>query len=249
LPYDKSRLRLERFQGELSYHAAYNYWNLRGVLAERWAHGPVFGAASALDAFAQTTLTPATGEGGDTRLWAAYGLRASGLLAEGQYWVPQAPRLLERWIGDALDVFQPKRVVRAATSLFALYPVDDITEASTKLRELHQGSTPLQDLFPDSLREHRDSFHSAIDFLVPLDDEGSNVSVVIGAVGPIHKGGFFIEPDEERDNTWWMGIRYDRRRLAEAEGLKEPGLALKRMAQRSMADVEHLAEHALEGVV
>ena len=245
MPYDNRLLRFERFQGELGYHAAYNYWNLRGVLAERWAHGPIFGAASSTDPNAQTALSPASGEG-DSRLWAVYGLRALGLNAEGQEWVPKAAGLLDRWARDALDVLQPKRVIRAAVNLFALYPVDDIKEVSSKLRAVHQNPELMPDLLPDSLREYRDEFHSAIDFFVPLDDTGSAVSVVVGAVGPYHH--VFSQPDEERDDQWWMGVKYERRRLDD-EGLKDPLAVLTKMSRRSKADVEYIAEHALEGVV
>jgi hypothetical protein len=246
VPFNAALLRLERFQAEIAYHAAYNYWNLRGVLAERWAHGPVFGAAN--EATHQVTLTPAVGKGDDTRLWAVYGLRASGLNAEGETRVREARNLVQNWITDCVAVLQPKRTVRANVSLTALYPVDDIGEASKRLRAAYYREGSLEDVFPASLHEYRQSFHSALDFLVPLDDEGSGVSVIIGAIGPPHRGTFFVDADEERDDEWWMGMKYERRRV-ELEGLKDPVAVASKMARRSVSDLQEIAAAVLPSVV
>ena len=70
--------------------------------------------------------------------------------------------------------------------------------------------------------------------------------MVVGAVGPYHH--VFSQPDEERDDQWWMGVKYERRRLDD-EGLKDPLAVLTKMSRTVEADVEYIAEHALEGVV
>ena len=54
--YNDRRIRVQRAVVDVSYHAAYNYWSLRGILAERWAHGPLFGATG--ESPEQTTLMP-----------------------------------------------------------------------------------------------------------------------------------------------------------------------------------------------
>jgi hypothetical protein len=246
VPYKQTRLRVERVQADISYHAAYNYWNLRGLLAERWAHGPVFGAAN--DQPNQTTLTPAVGDDSDPRLWAVYGLRGSGLNAEGQHWVPQAPKHLDSWIADALAVLKPKRVVRASVSLVALYPVDDIHKTSENLRAAYYQADAVKDMFPESIRDYRDRFHSAVDFFAPFDDEGSGVSLILGALGPPHRGIFFAEADPERDDQWWLGMKYERRRVA-AAGLHDAHATLVKMSRRSLSDLHDMADSALERVI
>jgi hypothetical protein len=247
MPYDKASLRIERVQADISYHAAYLYWNLRGLLAERWAHGPFFGAAG--DTPEQTTLRPAkTEEEDDARLWGVYGLRGSGLNAEGQHWVPQAWQLIDRWIGDVLVALKPQRVVRASVTVVALYPVEDIVAASAALRAAYYNEQHLDELLPPSLNEYRQAFHSAVDFFVPTSDEGSAVSAIAGAVGPPHRGTLFLEPDEERDDQWWMGVKYERRRV-QPDGLPDTSAALKKLVQRSKSDVEHIAARLMELIV
>ena len=44
MDYRVDKLHLRRYDLQINYHAAYLYWNLRGILAEKWAHGPLFGA-------------------------------------------------------------------------------------------------------------------------------------------------------------------------------------------------------------
>jgi hypothetical protein len=247
MPYDKSKLRLERFQVEVAYHAAYNFLNLRGVLAERWAHGPIFGATNELPG--QVTLLPGSQPGteSDQRLWASYGLRATGINAEGPRWVPVGQEIVESWLTDALQVLKPKRVVRLVVSLFALYPLDDAVQASRKLRGWAYRSQNLAAVLPPSAERHRDRYHSAIDFLVPDGDSGTALSVVVGAVGPPHRGSFFVHPDDERDGRWWMGFRVERRQVEEG-GLEQPRKLLTTILKTTNADCEHIVQAVLSEI-
>lgn len=247
MPYDESLLRIERFDSQINYHAAYNYWSLRGVLAERWAHGPIFGGTQRSEE--QTVLVPPTGpDQPDLRLLAVYGLRAAALNAEGENWVPRAQKLVSEWYSDVLEVLKPKRCVRMSVDVFALYPIDDPIEASTRLRSAFYNAEKVKQILPDDLHERRDDFHAALDFIVPLDEQGSAVSVVVGAVGPLHKGLFFAQPDEARDNQWWLGVRYDRRRI-EPEGHKDVLGRITKMAKVSVADTEQVARRVFTEVL
>jgi hypothetical protein len=247
MPFNPDEIRLERFQAELAYHAAYSYWNLRGVLAERWAHGPVFGGYN--EQQDQISLTPAiTPDDTDVRLRAVYGLRASGVLAEGPEWVAQAQELAADWVGDALEVFNPKRVVRAQISTFSLYPVEDSVQASRKLRNVYYRNEAMDHLWPDSLRQHRDRYHSAVDLLVPIDDRGSAVSVVIGVVGPVNITEFFVYPNADRDGQWWMGMRY-LRSVRNVEGIDNPAQTFADAVRVGVAESSELFRSALQEIL
>jgi hypothetical protein len=245
MPFDRKQLRLERFQAEVGYHAAYLFWNLRGVLAERWAHGPLFGATN--ETPQQVSLMPIWGETPDQRLQAAYGLRACGVVGEGQEWVTEARGIAADFISDGLEVLRPKRVVRVAVNLFGLYPVPDMIQASRRLRSTFYRSEALEAVLPESERTRSD-FHSAIDFIVPDGDSGTNLSVIVGAVGPPHRGSFFAVADPERDDQWWIGLRVERREVVE-QGISNPRRALSAMLGRASDDFEHVARTVLTEVV
>lgn len=246
MPFNPDEIRLERFQAEVAYHAAYLYWNLRGLIAERWAHGPTFGGYN--EQGDQISLTPAvTPEQTDRRFQAVYGLRACGVHAEGPAWVPQARDVAAEWVNDALDAFNPKRVVRIQISTFGLYPVSDPIQASRKLRNVYYKNEAIGRLWPDSLRRHQDRFHSALDLLIPVDDHGSAVSVVVGVVGPVNIGEFFVHPDAERDAQWWMGIRYLRHEL-NVEGIDQPKRAFGRAVELGVQASSHLFTSALQEI-
>jgi hypothetical protein len=248
MPFDRGQLRLERFQAQVTYHAAYAFWNLRGVLAERWAHGPIFGATNEVPQ--QVTLLPARGEEGtDASLQAAYGLRASGVIGEGPKSTAEAQKIASDFIDDALTALNPKRVVKVEVSLFGLYPLDDQAEASRRLRSIFYGdSEALTRVLPPTVRNQREKWHSAVDFIVPETDEGTGLSVVIGPVGPPHRGSFFSVPNADRDTRWWMGFRVDRRRVEE-RGIRDPGVALSRIMSGVLEEYEHVAGTVLREIL
>jgi hypothetical protein len=240
MPFDRGQLRLERFTAQVTYHAAYAFWNLRGVVAERWAHGPIFGATNEVPQ--QVTLLPAQGEeGADASLQAAYGLRASAVTGEGPKRTAEARKIASDFIGDALTALNPKRVVRVEVSLFGLYPLDDVVDASRRLRSIFYGdSQALARVLPPTVRNQRGKWYSAIDFIVPETDEGTGLSVIVGPVGPPHRASFFSVPDSDRDSRWWMGFRVERRRVEE-RGIRDPRVALSRISSGVMEEYEHVA--------
>ena len=149
------------------------------------------------------------------------------------------------WIGDVLDAFKPKRVVRIQISTFGLYPVADPVQASRKLRNAYYKNEPIRQLWPDSLRQHQDHFHSALDLLIPTDEKGGAVSVVVGVVGPTNIGEFFVQPDPERDSRWWMGIRYLRNET-DVEGINDPKRAYTRAVELGVRESSELFSSALQ---
>ena len=164
MPFDREQLRLERLNIDMAYDSAFSYWNLRGVLAERWAHGPVFGAWA--DAGQQVNLNPGPdADDGDAHITAMYGIKISGLLAEGER-TEGASELALQWLSDVYEVLQPRRVTRISVQMFGLYPVTNPEQASRRLRSHYYRSDNLKAALPERLRGQEDRFHSAINWIV-----------------------------------------------------------------------------------
>jgi hypothetical protein len=216
------------------------------VLAERWGHGPIFGAWG--DAGQQINLTPAATEPGeDVRLTGVYGIRASGLLAEGVRWTDAALGLAVDWLGDVNEVLQPSKVTRMSVQIFGLYPVVDPSQASRRLRSRYYRADNLAEVLPPALREHQDRFHAAINWLVPDGDRQS--SLVLGVVGPLHGGAFFTFPDAERDGQWWMGVNLIVIRSDNVAGIGDPLQGLRTLIDEAETEFEHVAGTVLREVM
>lgn len=180
------QLRLERLQTEVHYHSAYNFLSLKGALAERWAHGPVFGAFA--DLGQHVVLSPASDSG--ERIQGSYGLKSAALDVERVERRQEARDLTENWLGDVLAVLQPKRTVRMSALVFGLYPIENPDQASRLLRDEFFQSGKLNRLKPERFA----SYHSALNGLLLLGD--TQTSYVLGAVGPPHKGTFSASPTQ-----------------------------------------------------
>jgi hypothetical protein len=246
MPYDEKKLRLERLNVEAAYHAAYGFWSLKGVIAERWAHGPTFGAFN--EGPNQVILTPALEEP-DRNIAAVYGLRASGLNAEGRNWTAKAPDTATRWLGDVYEVLRPKMTVRVGVSLVALYPLKNPTAASQRLRKQFYRDERLEQLFPSS---RYPDFHSAVDWLglkPHTEDSYDQMSTVIGVIGPVHRGLFFAFEDRERDSSWWMGMKLDYLERRDEDGIQDVVGTAGRMIEQGMVDFGRIARSTLPTVV
>lgn len=228
-------------EAHTTYHAAYAFWSLKGVLAERWGHGPIFGAFS--ETGDRVLLSPALEEV-DRNIAAIYGLRTSGLNAEGPHWVGQAPRLAERWLADVYQVLKPKKTVRVRVDLTAIYPIRDPDRASEALRARFYDDSNLRRLVPDRY-EH---FHAAVDWLAT---EGSpQMSCVLGVIGPAHQGaGLFAFDDSFLSDQWWMGVRLSHVEQNEEQGLEDPAARINHLIKLAYEDVGRVARVALPAIV
>lgn|GEM_PF-4418863 len=201
MAFDPSRIRLERFKLDVQYHAAYDFFSFKGVLGERYAHGPKFGAF--VDQGSQVKLTP---EGGfkDDRAEAMFGMRGCSF---DQELVDDPQRTYEEarlWTSDVLEVLQPKRITRVIADWFPLYPLSnrDAAEAASKrLRVRYYNKDRFDELMPD--------YETKLGALSSMCLDGDKRwSIVLGVVGPPHKNQFFGVPDEQRDENWWMGLNF-----------------------------------------
>jgi hypothetical protein len=219
VPYNPAELRLEKIEVGTGYDAAFMFWNLRGVIAERWAHGPYFGSMGELGT-QQVNLSPGPEED-DKRCTAVYGLKEAGFLAEGPKWTEAARDLAPKWLADVHEVLKPRRTVRVTSQCFAIYPVDNPEQVSRRLRGHFYRNDHLRASLPNELaKKHQDRFHAAIDWLVL---EGTaRTSLVAGVVGPPHQGTFFTFSDEERDQRWWMGFNLVMGDVNTGNGIERP---------------------------
>jgi hypothetical protein len=239
----------ERFSAEVSYDAAFAYWNLRGVLAERWGHGPIFAAMG--EAANQVNLTPVTEPGdADNRIQVVYGLKGSGLLAEGPERTAQAREVADHWFPDVYEVLAPRKTVRMNVQLFGLYPITNAEQVSRRLRGHFYRNEHLLAALPDRLREHQDSLHGAINWISIGDQDGTKrlTSLIAGIVGPVHAGAFFTFANAERDQGWWMGINVTLSRIGE-EGIRPEVESLRELIADASADYDAIAPAVLREVI
>jgi hypothetical protein len=114
-----TEVNLRRFEIVVNYSAAFLFWNLRGILAEKWAHGPHFGAFSDQGP-SQFTLTadagpmdqPIGANESKVRTAGMAGLRQSSFVWEDPIRQKAAEEIGLQWLTDVIDVAKPKVVQR-----------------------------------------------------------------------------------------------------------------------------------------
>jgi hypothetical protein len=240
MSFDPAKVRLERFRVEMVYHSAYNYLSLKGVLAERWAHGPIFGAMT--DQGNQVTLTPEDGFKED-RVDGIYGIKASSFDRECVKSKTESYEQAKQWLGDVLEVLKPKRTTRIAGHWFALYPLTnvDAAEAATRRLKVHYLKDEVGNLQPEG---YENNFVA----LTGASLRGDRLrSFDLGAVGPPHKGSFFAIPDKGRDESWWMGLKFNLNRTNE-DGIDEPAAAIEELLADGDKEFDELVQTSMTAI-
>lgn len=220
---------------DVRYHAAWNYLSLKGVIPERWGHGPLFGAVT--DQGNQVTLSPASGLD-EENVAGIYGIRASSYDRECVQDREKAYSEAKRWLRDVLEVLSPKRTTKFRLSWFALYPFPNqqaAERADVRLKDRYFNETNLEPLLPEGYDSH---FAAVNSFCVEQDRQWS---LEMGLVGPPHQGNFFAVPLAERDTQWWMGLKFTLIRRDEEEGLgPTPADALDQLIAEGSSEYERL---------
>jgi hypothetical protein len=239
LPFDPKRLRLERFNVEWAYHATYTFFGLKGAIAERWAHGPIFNAVAEVGTN-QLNLTPNSEEEDYERLVAVAGLRASAVVGEGRRRAGQAQELWRRWLEDVHEALDPVRSVRAAADVIGLYPIRDEWKATQKIKLRYSQPDALESLAGVP------NFHTAAEI---FDTDGRrNRTIVMGVLGPPHRGQYFTFERPQRDDRWWLAARvlYS---LIDEEGIADPLVALDEAVLTVTSDWKRISESVFPGLV
>lgn len=238
MPFDLNDLRIERLNVEVAYHATYTFYGLKGVIAERWAHGPIFGAVGEVGTN-QLNLTPEAVES-DERLVAVVGMRVSGFLAEGTAWTERAPNIAAEWFNDIFTVLKPRRTVRYRAEVVAIHPI----------REPHAPTRRLIDRFyaRDELLNLAGSDRSFAAVEILNTEEVPHKTIVIGVIGPPHRGSIFNFENQARDDHWWMGVRVNLG-AADEEGIADPLDAVQASVDKGYAEVNRIARSVLPELV
>jgi hypothetical protein len=120
--FDSRRLTLRHFDVQIFYDAAFLYFNTKGLLAERWAHGPVFAGFN--DRGETVLLRPGIEDVMD--IAGIYGLKTSAFMWERiDGTAGQAKDLMRRWFADCSKVLQPRRIARTYAKVMFSYPLNE----------------------------------------------------------------------------------------------------------------------------
>jgi len=234
MPFDLRKLRVERVHVALTYHAAFQYWNAKALLAERWAHGPYFGGWAEGVGGEQLLLTPA-GPASDLtadRRQAVAGMRSSGLTAETVTSYEETHKLAVEWLGDCVTALKPKRTISTVSQIFGLYPITNEMRTTEKLRDRFFAPGELDKAVPARYRD---------DYLCSLNlahfGKNGTFACIVGVVGPPHMGQFFQVPDPTRDERWWLGFKLDAM-LERADGFEDPVKTAAEQADQLWSDLQ-----------
>jgi hypothetical protein len=197
--FDKNLLKLRRYEVQIHYDAAYLFWDLRGVLAEKWAHGPHFGAyGTGPDS---VTLSR---KAGDSSLVGTYSLKASAFLCEDtSFGITKSENLALEWLGDCLKALKPRRVRRIYSKVIYSYPIRDRQRVSSAiLKEYPQ----IAEFTP---REY-DEVQRGVTFHARRKSPGMEVLSTgqLGVYGP-DQARAILQAFTEADEQWALGLVYD----------------------------------------
>ena len=205
--FDRNKLTLRRFEVQMLYHAAYLYWGLRGLLAERWGHGPYFSAYGTSEDELRLTRLP----GIASDLVALVGLRRSAFIAEGDS-VAEGRALARSWLDDVLTTLSPVRVTRVLVRNLYAYPVSDPARMSQAMIKYFPG---LDGFVPKGLGTR----HGGLQYQIVDEAEDMTVrrSVTFGVYGPSQQSEYFNLVDSE----WHLGFHHLADWISE-DGLDNP---------------------------
>jgi hypothetical protein len=225
--YDVRRLKLRKLELQMHYHAAYQFWNLKGVIAEKWGHGPHFGAYS--ESSNEVRLTVAAGK--PSPLVGVYGLRVSAFGAEHQRF-EDASGLAVEWMSDCLETLRPILVNRLVLRLYYAYPVHDAQRVSQALASEYPGVEQLWD------SEAYDTVHGGLQSqqIRSLEDGGQKVtSVIFGAYSPNQQREWFNVVDAY-DGPWTLGFHYFQERRSSDAGFSDRQSEIDQLIKEARAE-------------
>jgi hypothetical protein len=240
MPFDLDELRIEKVNLEIGYHSTYTFFGLKGVIAERWAHGPIFGAVGESGS-GQLNLTPASEPDVDERIVGVIGIQTSAFLAEGPHWTSDAPNVAASWFDDIFTVLKPQRTVYYRAEVLAIYPIRDPYVATRRLAERYYRADALNDL------ANTDRYIAAVEFMAP--EEQPTRSIVMGVLGPPHRRmGYFTFENDERDDEWWLAVRVNLIHRDE-DGIDDPLEQLRQALDEGYSEVSRLVRAAFPAIV
>lgn len=224
--YDKRHLQLRRVDLQMNHHAAFLFWNVKGALAESWAHGPDFGAYS--HGPDELQVKPPTQSPEDRVLVA--GLKNCGLWSErpGQT-IEDVTSVAREWLSDCLTTLRPSLVTRFALTAFWSYPVSD--RDLPKVRSALDGLCGARPFDTTGFTEGEGGVTAA---LRGKDERGfaKFATLILGVYGSEQAGMYFNRrrPDEEVGVGLQCQVEWRRE-----EGFEDAQETMKRFTDESFA--------------
>ncbi len=237
--YQPKNLYLRRFEVQVHYDAAYLYWNLRGVIAEKWGHGPLFGGYGEMAD--RTTLSLGVGENAD--VVGVYGLKFIAWNWERMADIDEGKELALEWVHDCLQVLTPQVVKRVFVRLQYAYPVGATrTKVEKQMRNEFEGL----DLFNPA--GYAEIVHGA-QFQAHKESDGVKVvaSGIFGLYSPEQAEELF-NSKQDVDTDWCLGLFYDRNEMCD-DGFNDPLATLIAAIDTAFKETKEVIDDRLIGVV
>lgn len=239
MAYEQNKLRLRRFETQINHHSAFLFWNLKGVMAEKWAHGPHFGAYQQEPD--RLVLTKKAGQPSD--LVAICTLKGSAFISEDMLY-PKIQPLVESWFADCIEVFQPRVVNTLNQKVFYAYPVKDAEKVNGLVLKQYPG---LGTFPPDDYEER----FAAAQFQVRRTEKGEHITTpgIFGMYSPEQSKILFSTRVADFDEQWNLGLSYETTRTSQPKGFDEPMGALNRFLDAAYKESKQLVNRTIARVL
>jgi hypothetical protein len=193
---------LRRYEIQVAYDTAFLYLGTRGVVAEKWGHGPYFQAWS--EQPGQITLTQTADA--TSQLSGVLGIRISLVVWQKPKSRESASQLSCEFLSDCVKAFQPQNIRSVGVKLHYISPTEQPQVLNAKLLEEHP---TLAQIIPPG----HETTYSGLMFNAELHDRDDQIrsSCNLG-IYPKEASQQYFGYEDEDDPQWAMGcfIEYHR---------------------------------------
>jgi hypothetical protein len=230
---------LRRFEIVMSCSASFFFWSLRGALAEKWGHGPHFGAWT--EAQNQFTLLPqADMSTAERKMAAMAGIITSSFLWECPEVPAYAEQLAQEWLSDVLETLTPQTVNRVQIRRYFSVPLHDGDEVQRTL------DAEYPDLLAFSHEGYSTQFRGAtFQNRRRFQDKALTATGTFGIWSKDQRQSWFnYEVPEDREHN--LGLFLDHVWLAEDPGFPDPSAAIRDLVDLSRREGQSMRAARLE---
>ena len=225
--------KLRRFELQVQYEPCFTFWNVKGALAELWAHGPVFDQLT--DQGNQITLSSTLNQENAPE---GFGGAIGGIVLSSFLWeMPPSSEdafaLSLQWIDDCLSALKPQKVVRIQALERWLSPTQNSANLEQRFSAEFSG---LESELPPSGYEtpFTGTTFNARQGSGPL--QGTYLVGQIGILSPDVPYGF--QQKFDIDNSPSLGLFLDLI-LKNQDGIKEPAKVMRSILGQLNDDAGH----------
>jgi hypothetical protein len=196
---------LRRYEIQILYDTAFLFLGTRGVVAEKWGHGPYFEAWS--EQPGQITLTQSAAV--PSPLLGIMGIRVSLVVWQTPKSRESASALSSEFLSDCIQAFQPQAIRRVIIKMHYISPTTQPQALNAKLLQDHP---TIAQIIPDG----HDETYSGVMFnaLSHHRDDQIRSMCTLGIYSKEATQQFFGYEDED-DPEWAMGCFIEYHRIGE----------------------------------